>query len=97
VVEAVQKARTPVVASADYPTLKDALPVWIDAQVQAGEIGPSTAKVYRGRCAKWVYPALGDLPVNQVTREQIGGIRIVLTWKATKGSRHSGFEKVRCH
>jgi hypothetical protein len=74
VVEAVQTARTPVVATADYPMLKDALPVWIEAQVQAGEIRPSTAKVYRGRCAKWLYPALGDLPVNQVTREQIGSV-----------------------
>jgi len=25
--------------------------------------------LYRGRCAKWVYPDLGDLPVNQITRE----------------------------
>ena len=63
------------------PRLRDTLPEWISRQERSGEIRPSTAKAYRSRLATWVYPyvlpdgpVLGDLPVNQVTREMIGGV-----------------------
>ncbi len=80
VVEAIQKART-FTPPVTYPSLREALPAWIAGQVQAGDIRQSTAKMYRTRCAAWVYRhvfpdgrTLGDLPVDQVTREMLGAV-----------------------
>lgn len=63
-----------------FPRLRDALPGWLERQVQAGEIRASTACSYRNRLRGWCYPhvlsdgrLLGDVPVNEVTREQLGG------------------------
>jgi integrase len=71
----------PVVPLADLPRLREALPEWISRQERASEIRPSTAKAYKCRLATWAYPhalqnghLLGDLPVNQVTREMIGSV-----------------------
>lgn len=84
VVEAIRQARTARTASPtahEFPTLRAALPEWIDSQARAGEIRASTAKIYRSRLATWVYPfplvdgrLLGDLPVNEVTREMLGAV-----------------------
>jgi integrase len=94
VVEAIRAARaarvdaqaTPV----QYPRLRDALPTWIDQLEQAGDIRPSTAKGYRSRLASWLYEfelksggVLGDVPVNLVTREQIGAV----VWKVKAAGR----------
>ena len=80
VVEAIQKART-FTPPVTYPSLREALPAWIAGQAQAGDIRQSTAKMYRTRCATWVYPhalpdgrRLGDLPVNEVAREMLGAV-----------------------
>src|SRR6266545_1633546 len=56
-------------------------PTWIESQESAGAIRPSTSRMYRSRCATWLYPhtlpdgrQLGDLPVNQITREMLGAV-----------------------
>jgi integrase len=87
VIEAVRKARAgaaeaaPAVVAPTFPTLRAALPAWIEGQERAGEIRKSTGLAYRSRLVTWVYPhplpdgrLLGDLPVNAVTREQIGAV-----------------------
>ena len=86
VIETIRGARTqptlPAQAPAvSFPTLRTALPEWLNRQVRAGEIRGGTPAAYRSRLATWVYPhqlpdgrLLGDQPVNQVTREQIGAV-----------------------
>ena len=65
----------------EYPRLRDALPEWIDRKERSGDIRGGTPKAYKGRLRTWVYPfrlpdgrLLGDLPVNEVTRENIGAV-----------------------
>lgn len=82
VIEAIRKAREAAVPAAPtYPRLRDAISTWIEAQESAGAIRPSTSRMYRGRCERWLYPHalpdgrhLGDLPVNLVTREMLGAV-----------------------
>lgn len=84
VVETIRQARATREASApaaEYPTLRKALPEWIDRQARAQEFRASTAEIYRSRLSVHVYPflladgrALGDLPVNHITREMIGAV-----------------------
>jgi len=84
VVEAIRAARATrpeATAVPSYPRLRDALPEWISRQEQSGEIRPSTARAYHSRLRTWLYPhalkdgtLLGALPVNCVTREQIGAV-----------------------
>ena len=64
-----------------FPTLRAALPAWIERQERAGEIRVSTGMAYRSRLATWVYPhplpdgrLLGDVAVNHVTREILGAV-----------------------
>jgi integrase len=86
VIEKIRQARTqpepPLeVPAPTFPTLRQALPEWLDRQVRAGEIRGGTPAAYRSRLSTWVYPhvlpdgrLLGDQPVNHVTREQIGAV-----------------------
>jgi integrase len=84
IIESIRTARQPAPAPAPpsvFPTLRVALPAWLDGQARAGEIRESTARSYRKRLAKWCYPhilpdgrALGDLSVDVVTREMLGGV-----------------------
>src|SRR2546425_9032839 len=81
VIEAIQRARATVTVTPTYPALRDALPQWIDAQIQAGEFRASTGNLYRRRLRGWLYPhtlpdgrQLGDLPVNMITREMLGAV-----------------------
>jgi integrase len=86
VMETLRQARAqaeaaPVVETATFPTLRDALPAWIGRQERAGEIRASTGLAYRSRLTTWVYPhplpdgrLLGDVTINVVTREQIGAV-----------------------
>jgi integrase len=84
VIDGIRQARTPAEPSAPavtFPTLREALPDWIDRQGRAGEIRGGTPAAYRSRLATWVYPhaladgrRLGDLPVNVVTREMLGAV-----------------------
>jgi integrase len=86
VIETIRQARTPAeppikVPATPFPTLRQALPDWLRRQELAGEIRGSTPASYRSRLSTWVYPhvlpdgrLLGDQPVNQVTREQIGAV-----------------------
>jgi integrase len=55
-----------------FPALRVALDAWIDGQVRVGDLRESTAKAYRSRLRVWAYPKVGDLPVDQLTREQLG-------------------------
>src|SRR5437879_6870177 len=68
------QAPVPCAEPSAFPLLREAVPVWINQQERSGEVRPSTAKAYRSRLTKWVYPhvlpdgrLLGDLPVNEVT------------------------------
>jgi len=77
----VRAAGTPVPDSVPFPALREALPTWIERQERTGEIRVSTGMAYRSRLATWVYPHplpdgrhLGDLAVNQVTREHLGAV-----------------------
>jgi len=64
-----------------FPTLREALPLWIQSRVASADLRASTAAAYRSRCATWLYPfvlpdghTLGELPVDTVTREMLGGV-----------------------
>src|SRR2546426_8055899 len=73
VLEGIKRARTNTpTQSTTFPTLREALDEWIDGQVRVGDLRESTAKGYRSRLRVWAYPTLGDTPVDQVTREQLG-------------------------
>jgi len=85
VLEAIRRARAERIApppvTPTYPRLRDALPDWLHRQEHQREIRASTARIYRSRLAVWVYPheladgrCLGDLPINEVTREMLGGV-----------------------
>jgi hypothetical protein len=81
VAEAMQKARATAAPAPTFPTLREALPVWIDVQVAAREFRGSTGEVYRTVLACWAFVhglpdgrLLGDVPVNAVTREMLGAV-----------------------
>jgi len=86
VIETIRRARcerevSAATADAQFPTLRDALPAWIDKQALAGEIRGATPTAYKGRLKTWVYPhalpdgrVLGELPANLVTREMLGAV-----------------------
>ncbi len=82
VVEAIRRARAAVAPPVPtYPRLKDAITEWLEGQAASKEIRPSTVKAYRSRCRAWLYGhelpdgrRLGDLPVDQVTREMLGAV-----------------------
>ncbi len=74
VLEAVKSARTNTPAPSSFPTVSDAVLSFIEGQVKAGEVRESTALNYRNRCTKWLFPALGDVPVDRLTREQVGAV-----------------------
>jgi integrase len=84
VIETLRRARTPLPpapAPAAFPRLRDVLPLWLERQARAGEIRASTESSYRSRLQKWCYAhplpdgrALGDVPVDAVTREMLGGM-----------------------
>jgi integrase len=94
VVEAIRQARTmrgePSSPPVEYPRLRDALPEWVERLERSREVRASTAKAYRSRLAAWVYShalpggrLLGDLPVNQVTREMLGAV----IWRVKEAGR----------
>lgn len=84
VVETMRRARAPQAPPTPPPTfpiLREALPAWLERQTAVGEIRGGTPIAYRQCLAKWAYPhqlpdgrALGDLPVNLITREMLGAV-----------------------
>ncbi len=81
VVESIRAARAAVAPSVvpSHPRLRDAIAEWLESQASSREIRTSTAAMYASRLRTWVYGhalpdgrRLGDLPVDQVTRAQIG-------------------------
>jgi hypothetical protein len=84
VIDAIRRARTPAPAAtptAPWPRLRDALPEWLARQSRAGDIRVSTERLYRTRLRVWCYPhviadgrALGDVPVDAVTRDMLGAM-----------------------
>lgn len=74
-------APVPVAVASDFPKLRDAVPEWIERQETSGDLRGATPSAYLGGCRTWVFEhalpdgrLLGDLPVNQVTREHLGAI-----------------------
>jgi hypothetical protein len=86
VIETLRRARAerdaaPAADLPTFPTLREALPAWLQRQALTGEIRGGTPKAYLGRLARWAFPhvlpdgrMLGDIPVNLVTREMIGAV-----------------------
>jgi len=73
VVAALQRTR----AKAEAPTaplIKDAIPARISELVADGTLRHSSARNYRSRFRKWVEPAIGAIPVDRVTTEDLGAI-----------------------
>jgi integrase len=74
VLEAVKAARESKPAPSSFPTVRAAVLDYINAQVRAGELRESTALNYRNRVWKWLFPACGNIPVDKLTREQVGAV-----------------------
>jgi hypothetical protein len=49
-------ATTPAIEAIPFPTLREALPGWIDRQERAGEVRGGTPSSYRSRLTTRVYP-----------------------------------------
>jgi len=56
------------------PTLREAIPRWLEEQEQAGNVRGATRPAYMSAAKTWIFPAIGDIPAEAVTREQIGAI-----------------------
>lgn len=71
----------PMKPLSESPRLREALPEWIDRKTRAGDIRGSTPKSYKSRLKTSAYPhvlpdgrLLGDLRVNEVSREMLGAV-----------------------
>src|SRR5262249_12144889 len=86
VIETLRRAReqraapAPILTPITFPLLRAVLPDWLEGEARAGTIRVTAANVYRLRLATWAFPfkvsdgrELGDVPINEVTREMIGG------------------------
>ncbi len=76
-----------------YPTLCQALPTFLNEQVELGNLRRSTANAYKNRLAIWAYPRLGQTPWNLLTREEIGAVLLAIR-KA--GKSVTSAEQIRC-
>src|SRR5262249_19585619 len=79
VIEAMRKAKEPVAPAPTapvFPPLRDAVEEFLTAKIARGDMRHSTVRKYRERLAKWVYPTLGETPIDKVTRKQLGAILI---------------------
>jgi integrase len=56
----------------EVPTFKEAITAWLAEQIASRELRESSARVYTNILRKWAMPSLGAMPVNAITREQIG-------------------------
>lgn len=75
-----KEAPKPAAPSA-FPRLREAVTAWIEQQERSGEIRGATPSAFLSRQRVWVFPhalpdgrLLRDVPVDQVTREQIGAV-----------------------
>lgn len=84
-VEKVFAPKSKVVKVGVLPTLREALPAWIEQREKNGDIRGATGPAYLSAVKTWVLPDLGDVPADQVTREQLGAI--ITKIKAAKKSR----------
>jgi integrase len=85
------KATAPTPTST-LPRLRDAVVAWIDRREASGDFRGATGPAYRAAVRTWIVDhtlpdgrKLGDLPADQVSREQLG--EIILKMKAAKRSR----------
>lgn len=76
-----------------YPPLRDALPLFLDEQVQLGNLRLSTARAYKNRLTTWCYPKLGAIPWNLVTREDLGAVLLAIRKAGKSGA---SLEQIRC-
>ncbi len=76
-----------------YAPLREALPAFLREQVELGNLRQATAEAYRKSLGAWVYPALGAIPWNLLTREEIGAVILGIR-KA--GKSIAVIEQIRC-
>ncbi len=72
---------TPAAPASAFPKLRDAVPAWLVRQEASGDIRGATPSAYLAGLRTWVFPhrlpdgqLLGDLPIDQVTREMLGAV-----------------------
>jgi integrase len=73
--------------------VREALPAFLDEQVELGNLRRSTASAYKDRLTTWAFPRIGDVPWNLVSREEIGAVLLAIR-KAGKSAAR--VEQIRC-
>jgi integrase len=68
------------------PTVAQAFPLWLDARIKGADLREASGLAYTSAMRTWVLPKIGDVPVDQVTREQVGA---VITAAKTAGKSRS--------
>jgi integrase len=68
------------------PTVAQAFPAWLDARIKGADLREASGLAYTSAMKTWVFPKIGDVPVDQVTREQVGAI---ITAAKTAGKSRS--------
>jgi len=68
-----ERAKTPEPVR-DYPKLRDAIPAWIDTCVKLNSIRGGTPRGYHSTCRTWLYPALGDKRIHQITHKMLADL-----------------------
>jgi integrase len=56
------------------PTVAEAFPGWLETRIKGGDLRESSGLAYTSVMKTHVYRAIGDTPVDQVTREAVGAI-----------------------
>jgi integrase len=64
----------PVVAVGALPTVREALPEWLERREKLGDIRAASRQAYQSAVKTWVLPEIGDVRVDQVTEEQVGAL-----------------------
>lgn len=107
VVEAIRTAREAAATEPmpAWPRLRDALPLFIQQMTERGEWTGSTPIKYGQRLTRYVYDyvlsdgrKLGDLPVDQVTEQMIGGVldEVRTTRDSSRAKSVAVQEHIRC-
>ena len=58
--QALAEAKTQTLQT--YPSVREALPAFLEEQVELRNLRRSTASAYKSRLKTWAYPRLGEVP-----------------------------------